>query len=69
MAVIKQQRHKQWAASILQAEISPLDKVRKLVALGYDEQEAEAMVNGVQTGQNQLVYYEQLPNPEYAQEQ
>jgi Holliday junction resolvasome RuvABC DNA-binding subunit len=65
MAVIRQRRHKRWAAAILAAEISPLDKVRKLVALGYDEDQAEALVTGAQSG-NQMVYYEQLPGPDYA---
>lgn len=65
MKVVRQQRHKKWAAEILQSELSPLDKTRKLVALGYDEEEADKMVNGIQIGLNQPVYYEQLPNPEY----
>lgn len=35
------------------------------MALGYDEEEAEQMVDGVQMGIRQPVYYEQLPGPEY----
>jgi uncharacterized protein YoaH (UPF0181 family) len=65
MDTIKQKRHKRWAAAILEAQISPVNKVRKLMALGYDEGQAEMMVGGVQQGQNQMVYYEQLPDPEY----
>jgi hypothetical protein len=68
MAGVRQRRHKRWAAAILEAELSPLDKVRKLVALGYDETEAEALVSGTQTGVRQPLYYEQLPGPEYARE-
>ncbi len=68
MESIKQERRKKWAAEILESDLSSLDKVRKLVALGYEEEEADNMVNGIQTGKNQLVYYEQLPNPDYADE-
>lgn len=68
MKSIKQERRKKWAAEILESDLSSLDKVRKLVALGYEEEEADNMVNGIQTGKNQLVYYEQLPNPDYADE-
>lgn len=64
----KQQRLKKWAASILAANIQPLEKVRKLVAIGYDEDEAEHMV-GSQLGSEQMVYYEQLPSPEYARKE
>jgi Holliday junction resolvasome RuvABC DNA-binding subunit len=67
MEVVRQRRRKQWAAAILNTGIHPLDKVRKLVALGYDEAEAEQMVNGMQIG-NQPLYYEQLPNADYAQD-
>ncbi len=68
MESIKQERRKKWAAEILESDLSSLDKVRKLVALGYEEEEADNMVNGIQMGKNQLVYYEQLPNPDYADE-
>ncbi len=68
MDTIRQRRRKRWASAILGATISPLDKVRKLVALGYDEMEADHMVNGTQAG-NHPVYYEQLPSPEYAEEE
>ncbi len=67
MEIIQQRRRKRWAAHILGAAISPLDKVRKLVALGYDEAEADMMVNGIQAG-NQPLYYEQLPSPDYAED-
>lgn len=68
MKSTNQQRRKKWAASILSANIRPVDKVRKLVALGYDEDDAERMVSGQLINQQQPVYYEQLPNPEYAPE-
>jgi Holliday junction resolvasome RuvABC DNA-binding subunit len=65
MDTTQQQRRKRWAAAILQTQLSPINKVRKLVALGYDEDQAELMVNGAQQGQGQMVYYEQLPEPVY----
>lgn len=68
MESIKQERRKKWAAEILESDLSSINKVRKLVALGYEEKEADNMVNGIQTGKSQLVYYEQLPNPDYAEE-
>lgn len=68
MESIKQERRKKWAAEILESDLSSLDKERKLVALGYEEEEADSMVNGAQSGKNQMVYYEQLPNPDYADE-
>ena len=66
MAVVRQARRRQWAAQILDSGLSPLDKVRKLVALGYDEEAADAMVSGAQVGPAMSMYYEQLPKPDYA---
>lgn len=68
MEIIKQERRKKWAVEILESDLSSLDKERKLVALGYEEEEADNMVNGIYTNKNQLVYYEKLPNPDYAEE-
>ncbi len=56
------------ATAILGSEASPIDKVRQLVAIGYEEEVAELMVSGVQSGQHQMLYYEQLPNADYADE-
>jgi hypothetical protein len=53
------------AAKILESQVTPLDKIRRLVALGYEEIDADAMVASLQVGPNQMMYYEQLPEPEY----
>lgn len=67
MAVVKQARRRKWAAQILDSGLTPLDKVRRLVALGYDEQAADAMVSGAQVGFGASMYYEQLPGPDYSE--
>lgn len=67
MTVVRQHNQRKWAAAILNADLTPIDKVRKLMALGYDDEEADLMVSGVQQSQNQMVYFEQLPSPEYDQ--
>ena len=54
-----------WAAQILDTSLSPINKIQKLVALGYEQEEAEAMVSGIQSGG--MIYYEQLPYPDYDQ--
>ena len=53
------------AAEVLGSQLSPLTKVQKLVALGYDEEDADTLVSNLQVGPNQMMYYEQLPNPDY----
>ncbi len=56
------------ATAILGSEAAPINKVRQLVAIGYEEEVAEFMVSGVQSGQHQMLYYEQLPQADYADE-
>jgi hypothetical protein len=63
MAIENLQRRS--AAAVLESQLSALEKVRKLVALGYDEIDADALVGNLQVGPNQMIYYEQLPNPDY----
>ncbi|HUC86713.1 MAG TPA: hypothetical protein VMR75_00090 [Candidatus Saccharimonadales bacterium] len=53
------------ANQVLGSQLSPLDKVRKLVALGYDEDDADTLVTNSQVGTSQMMYYEQLPTPDY----
>ncbi len=59
---------RQAAAKILRSDLSALQKVRQLVALGYDEADADSLVSSSQVSQNNLLYYEQLPNPDYETE-
>ncbi|HUC19980.1 MAG TPA: hypothetical protein VMR98_00600 [Candidatus Polarisedimenticolaceae bacterium] len=56
------------ATTILGSEATPINKVRQLVAIGYEEEVADMMVSGVQSGQHQMLYYEQLPRADYADE-
>ena len=65
MTTAKRAQRRKSATSILESAQAPLDKVRKLVALGYEEIDAEAMVTDLQVGYGQMIYYEQLPSPEY----
>ena len=65
MATTHYAQRRRSAAQILESALTPLDKIQKLVALGYEEIDAEAMVASSQLGPNQMVYYEQLPDPEY----
>ena len=65
MAAVRQARQQKWAAHILGSGLTPLNKVRKLVALGYDEEAADMMVTGAQVGPSQAMFYEHLPRPEY----
>lgn len=58
-------RRRKWAVQILASDTAPIEKVRKLVALGYDEEDADTMVSGAQAGPAQSMYYEQLPRPDY----
>lgn len=53
------------ALDILHSGASQLDKVRQLVAIGYEETDADALVSSVQASPNQMLYYEQLPEPDY----
>jgi len=53
------------ANQILESQLPPLEKVRKLIALGYDEDDADTLVANAQVGARQMIYYEQLPNPDY----
>jgi hypothetical protein len=64
-ATKKLMRHEQ-AGRILESGISPINKVQKLVSLGYEEEMADIMVSGTQVGPAQSMYYEQLPAPDYA---
>ncbi|HSX41122.1 MAG TPA: hypothetical protein VLF21_00585 [Candidatus Saccharimonadales bacterium] len=63
-----ERRHRlaQWAAKILDSDLDALAKARKLVALGYDDAEADELVMRSQFAAQQPVYYEQLPNADYA---
>lgn len=63
MAIQRSQRR--MANQVLGSQLSPLDKVRKLVALGYDEDDADTLVTNSQVGTSQMMYYEQLPTPDY----
>lgn len=65
MATLKQSRNRKWAHAVLDANLDPINKVQKLVALGYEEEDAEAMVWQSQQPSHQMVYYEQLPQPRY----
>ena len=65
MTTQQRQKRRKWATGVLESALTPLDKVRKLIALGYEEIDAEAMVTSLQMGSGQMVYYEQLPSPEY----
>jgi len=61
----KQGYGRKTALDILHSSAAPLDKVRQLVAMGYDELDADQLVSSVQVGPSQMLYYEQLPNPDY----
>jgi hypothetical protein len=63
--VVRQSRSKKWAGHILASELSPLNKVQKMVALGYGEEEAEALVTEHMMSLSRSNYYERLPEPEY----
>ncbi len=52
-------------AAILSSQQSMIAKARQIIALGYDEEEAERLVERSQTTLNQSVYYEQLPQAPY----
>ena len=65
MATVRPARRRQGAARILGSGTTPLNKVRKLVALGYDESLADSMVVNAQVGPSQAMFYDHLPNPEY----
>lgn len=65
MTTLKQRRNRKWAHAVLDANLDPVNKVQKLVALGYDQEDAESMVWQAQQPSHQMVYYEQLPQPEY----
>jgi len=56
---------KQSAKNVLRSDMTPLNKVRKLIALGYDETDADTMVSSLTANPNQMAYYERLPNPDY----
>lgn len=62
MAMYNAQRRQ--ANNILDSQLPPLDKVRRLIALGYDEDDADALVANHEF-QGPALYYERLPNPEY----
>jgi hypothetical protein len=61
----KQAHGRTSALDILHSSATPLDKVRQLVAMGYDELDADQLVSSLQVGPNQMLYYEQLPSPDY----
>jgi hypothetical protein len=63
--VVRQPRGKKWAGHILASELSPLNKVQKMVALGYDESEAENLVTEHMMSLSRSNYYERIPDPEY----
>jgi len=65
MATTRPARRRQGAARILGSGTTPLNKVRKLVALGYDEAAADDMVTNAQVGPSMAMFYEHLPKPEY----
>lgn len=65
MATTRHIRKRQGAAEILGSGTTPLDKVRKLVALGYEESAADGMVVSAQVGPSQAMFYEHLPKPDY----
>ena len=50
----------EWAENILTSDLDALSKVRKLVHLGMDEEEADELVERYQIGQAAPVYYERL---------
>lgn len=64
----RRNRLAEWAAKILESDLDALAKARKLVALGYDNEEADELVMRSQLGSGHPVYYEQLPNADYAEE-
>lgn len=55
-------------AAILGSQQSMIAKVRQIIALGYDEEEAERLVEQSQINIGQPVYYEQLPQAPYDNE-
>jgi hypothetical protein len=66
MAIQRSQQRQ--ANQVLESQLPPLEKVRKLVALGYEEDDADTLVANAQVGPShpsQMIYYEQLPNPDY----
>lgn len=65
----RRQKLAEWAAKILESDLDALAKARKLIALGYDEEEADALVTRSQFSGRQPVYYEQLPPADYAQDE
>jgi Holliday junction resolvasome RuvABC DNA-binding subunit len=65
MAAVSKKSERKWAVQILESGLTPLSKVRKLVALGYAEEAADEMVTEAQVGPSQAMFYEQLPRPEY----
>jgi hypothetical protein len=69
MATSRRRRQLKGAAEILDSESAPLSKVRKLVALGYDESLADNLVVNAQVGPSQAMFYEHLPKPEYGSSQ
>jgi hypothetical protein len=56
-------------AAILSSQSDALTKARRLIALGYDEEEAEELVELSLIGRYQSIYYEQLPGATYADDE
>lgn len=51
---------------ILTGPAHPMDKVQRIVSLGYDEEEADILVERYQSGMREPVFYEELHGPDYA---
>lgn len=52
-------------AAILSSQSDPITKVRRIVSLGYEEEEASLLVEAHQSTLRQPIYYEQLPKAPY----
>lgn len=56
-------------AAILSSQSDPITKVRRIVSLGYEEEEASMLVESHQSNLRQPIYYEQLPKAPYEDNQ
>ena len=61
MDVINKKLRRQLIEQVLALDDDPISKVRQLVRMGVDEEEASVIVERYQIGQRTVVYYEQLP--------
>jgi len=61
MESISKKLRRQLIEQVLALDDDPIAKVRQLIRMGVDEEDATNIVERYQIGQRSVVYYEQLP--------